>query len=44
LLTPLTGATAATPWLLEEWGLGLPLTASIAAVLAWRAWGATSRA
>jgi membrane protease YdiL (CAAX protease family) len=44
LLTPLTGRTAATPWLLEEWGAGLPLTTAVAAVLAWRAWRATSRA
>lgn len=44
LFTPLTTPTAATPWLLDEWGIGLPVTTGIAAVLAWRAWRATPSA
>ena len=36
-MTPLTVATAATPWVIDEFGIGLALTTPLAAWLAWRA-------
>ena len=36
-LTPLTVATALTPWILDEFGVGLATTAALGGWLAWRA-------